>query len=470
MDADEQQFIAMAPAFERHGERAWLLLIATIDSQLPPDAPDADKEALAKSQANAATVLLRMKQPQKVWPLLKHSPDPRLRSYLIHRLGPLGADFSIVADRLAHEPDISVRRALLQCLGEFDATGLAGDDFLALLSKLQVIYQTDPDPGLHAAAEWLLRQWKQEAWLRQINADWGEGKAVASGAWRVADQGALVPPSGAQPKSPGWFVNGQGQTLVVFPGPVEFLMGAAETDPLRQANEWQHRKRIGRTFAVASKPVTLEEFRRFRDPAWDDRFTPTRDCPVIGQTWFNAADYCNWLNQAEKIPEDQWCYEFTGQEWKLKADYLNLTGYRLPTEAEFEYATRAGAATCRFYGETEELLPKYGWYLKNSQQRTWPVGSLKPNDFGMFDVHGHAHTWCTQGYTHASPVIDEEGVSEDRDEEREAPATAVRTFRGGSFLQVGDDLRCAARGFIEPTTHMAIFGLRVARTLPPRGG
>ena len=70
------------------------MLTGEIDKKLPADMPSADekRETLAKRQANAAVALLRMNQPEKVWPLLKHSPDPRVRSYLIHRLGPLGAD------------------------------------------------------------------------------------------------------------------------------------------------------------------------------------------------------------------------------------------------------------------------------------------------------------------------------------------------------------------------------------------
>ena len=83
---------------------------------------------------------------------------------------------------------------------------------------------------------------------------------------------------------------------------------------------------------------------------------------------------------------------------KLKENYLSLTGYRLPTEAEMEYATRAGAVTSRYYGETEELLAKYAWYRRTRRRQTWPVGSLKPNDLGLFDVQGNVFTWCQESY------------------------------------------------------------------------
>ena len=83
--------------------------------------PSADdkREKLAKRQANAAVALLRMNQPEKVWPLLKHCPDPRVRSYLIHRLSPLGADAAAIIKHLDEEPDVTIRRALLLSLGEF---------------------------------------------------------------------------------------------------------------------------------------------------------------------------------------------------------------------------------------------------------------------------------------------------------------------------------------------------------------
>ena len=86
------------------------MLTAEIDKRLPPDLPSSDdkREKLAKRQANAAVALLKMNQPEKVWPLLKHSPDPRVRSYLIHRLGPLGADAKAIIKRLDEEPDITI--------------------------------------------------------------------------------------------------------------------------------------------------------------------------------------------------------------------------------------------------------------------------------------------------------------------------------------------------------------------------
>jgi hypothetical protein len=135
------------------------------------------------------------------------------------------------------------------------------------------------------------------------------------------------------------------------------------------------------------------------------------------------------LSEQEGLPEGQWCYEplvdpeampalaassfghcgsafgplsagsgiFPGRidrrfktGMRLAPNYLPRTCDRLPTEAEMEYVIRAGAETSRFFGETEDLLPKYAWHQDKVKDRTWPVGSLKPNDFGLFDVQGNA--------------------------------------------------------------------------------
>ena len=124
-------------------------------------------------------------------------------------------------------------------------------------------------------------------------------------------------------------------------------------------------------------------------------------------------------------------------------------GYRLPTEAEMEYATRAGAVTSRYYGETEELLPKYAWYKKNAQDRTWPVGSLKPNDLGLFDVQGNVFTWCQESFQ-AYPNAKEKRLYEDK-EDKLSISLDNRVLRGGSFAVQASVVRSAFRNGIVPT-------------------
>ena len=117
------------------------LLIAEIDKTLPPELPSSDdnREKLAKRQANAAVALLKMNQSGKVWPLLKHSPDPRVRSDLIHKLSPLGADAQAIVKRVNEETEITIRRALLLSLGEHGEKDFSlEDDMIPARSRIPV--------------------------------------------------------------------------------------------------------------------------------------------------------------------------------------------------------------------------------------------------------------------------------------------------------------------------------------------
>ena len=194
---------------------------------------------------------------------------------------------------------------------------------------------------------------------------------------------------------------------------------------------------------------------------------PHPTCPIGGVVWYEAAAYCNWLSGRERIAKDQWCYETDsqGRVTKLKENYLSLTGYRLPTEAEMEYACRAGAVTSRYYGETEELLAKYGWYLQNSKERTWPVGSKKPNDLGLFDMHGNVYTWCQESYKDY-PALKDQKASEDKEDVLSIVSTTSRVLRGGSFFNQASGVRSAFRLNIVPSVRSLNVGLRPARTLP----
>src|SRR5262249_49140847 len=148
LDADEKQFAVLYPILKEHDEQGLNLLLGEVDKQRPPDAKEDAKEKLAKRQANAAVGLLRMDRAEKVWPLLKRSPDRSVRSYLIHRLGPMGADARTLVKRLDEEPDITIRRALVLSLGEFGEKEFPPGERAPVTEQMREVYRTAADPGL----------------------------------------------------------------------------------------------------------------------------------------------------------------------------------------------------------------------------------------------------------------------------------------------------------------------------------
>jgi formylglycine-generating enzyme required for sulfatase activity len=358
-----------------------------------------------------------------------------------------------------------------------------------LVEQVKDIYRKDPDAGLHAAAEWLLRSWQHDAWLKEVNKTWANDKPHQAERW---DDILKTLRKGKKKTPPQWYVTSQGHTMVVIPGPVDFKMGSPPTEAGRRATEPRaFGTRVNRTYAIASKEVTVAQYRKFhkaffgRDyEAYSKEYSPTADCPANRVSWYKAAAYCNWLSEQEGIPREQWCYEpdptkgFKPDPTKgfkpgmtMKVNYLHLTGYRLPTEAEWECACRAGAWTSRFYGEAEELLGNYAWYTKNSLDR-WmlpggpgrPAGSvrcMKPNDFGLFDMLGNALEWC-HDRVRSVPRDDEEDNNDLNgiiDEDR-------RVLRGGTFNSQPRFVRCADRQLAyEPRTVDGRIGFRPARTI-----
>jgi formylglycine-generating enzyme required for sulfatase activity/tRNA A-37 threonylcarbamoyl transferase component Bud32 len=460
LEADARQYALLLPPLHFRKEAVQPLLAAELAKTAPETASDADKDRLAFRQANAAVTLLHLGQPEAVWRLLVHTPDPSRRTYLTHHLSAYGIHASILLDRLEEEQDVSARRALLLSLGESPPDQLPPRRRNELVARLVRDYQDDPDPGIHGAAEWLLRQWKEDGKLPKLK-----------------NHKPNEPPKG----KPTWYVNGQGQTFTVIPGPVEFRMGSPESEPGRiPAMELPHRRKIPRSFAVGTKKVTVAEFREFLEanPEIAKRFyggqgadtvktySSTDDGPIILVSWYHAAAYCNWLSKQEGLPEAEWCYPKDpgkfGPGMVMEGGYLERKGYRLPTEAEWEYACRAGAETSRYYGRSEALLDNYAWHQRNAGQRCHPVGRLRPNDLGLFDVLGHAWEWCQDRYR-LYPAVEPGKALEDAEDTDNSDAKS-RVLRGGSFSTDAIHTRSAARSGPSAGSRNPYIGLRVART------
>ena len=148
---------------------------------------------------------------------------------------------------------------------------------------------------------------------------------------------------------------------------------------------------------------------------------------------------------------------------KIVPDALKLPGYRLPTEAEWEYACRAGAVTSRYYGRSVELLGKYAWYSKNSQDRAWPCGQLLPNELGLFDMLGDVYEWCHEQY-YRYPEGEDNTTTDDINILLYINEQNPRILRSGAFLYQPADVRSAIRDEYAPANRDLYNGFRPSRT------
>jgi formylglycine-generating enzyme required for sulfatase activity len=186
-------------------------------------------------------------------------------------------------------------------------------------------------------------------------------------------------------------------------------------------------------------------------------------------SWYAAASFCNWLSEQEGLPKDQWCYlpaanGYFGSGMTIPADVLRRKGYRLPTEAEWEYACRSGTMTSRYYGLSADLLEGYARYLPHSKEHAWACGSLRPNELGLFDMLGNMFEWVQDGnraYNKGEhqAVIDSISVIAHIDD-------SPRLVRGGSFANDPAIVRSARRIRNTPSYSIANYGFRLSRTYP----
>jgi tRNA A-37 threonylcarbamoyl transferase component Bud32 len=724
--ADQQAtFSPLLDALRPHTERVREQLFARVRAEVPEEATSLQRDSHWSQQSLAAVALVQLGFGEQAWQLLRFTPDPSLRSFVIAHLGALSTDPLILARRLEIEPDVSARRALIQSLGALPPTQIPKSSRERIAAQLLELYSKHPDPGIHGSVAWTLQQWshalpdipsddlaltitlnerltglredldaatmeladyeRNELPLRQAEweqrnrdapralpdsldaglvayypldkADEGilpnlagrrqEGRLVGSAgptqepgvlgtALNLTESGGRIncgnwfSPDSTDPLSCGcWFYIPKGKSRGVVMGKYDNTADrgfAVNVDPERNevlcewthqfpyntivvrgkiaeiANRWHHllvtydgsteakgltiyldgravdrsveydslsksirneeplcigargttwqfrglvddvrvydreltageteqlfttglqalarvptserseqlnllvtrgfRARDGRLqeltsklraaegawhdavwnearrwfvnregqtmvaiervaedsgrhlFAIASREVTVREFRRFqRDRNLNPGSARDADTPMNHVSWYEAAEYCNWLSDLHEIPEDQWVYVPNDdgdydEGMKIRDNHLELRGYRLPIEAEWEAACRAGTRATYSCGEPVEILGRYCHHALNSHGRSQPVGILLPNEAGLFDMHGNVWEWIQDpGSGPISPVED----------------SMVRMMRGGAFNDPPRLARSVSRSFNRPDNPHGTVGFR----------
>ncbi|NUN16161.1 MAG: SUMF1/EgtB/PvdO family nonheme iron enzyme [Myxococcales bacterium] len=230
-----------------------------------------------------------------------------------------------------------------------------------------------------------------------------------------------------------------------------FTMGSPDSELGRFDWENQRLVTVG-PLMVATTPVTQEQYQEIMgtNPSY---FAGNPSHPVEGVTWFDAIEFCNRLSKKHGLPE----------AYKKTKDSVTLlpasTGYRLLTEAEWEYAARAGTQTAYFFGNDPAELKRYAWFGEGKSDTTHPGESKEPSPWGLYDIYGNVWEWCWDWY--AAPYD-----PKDVDNPLGPPTGEDRICRGGSFRDEALFLRSAFRDYWTPDDWNWYQGFRVCRSSP----
>jgi len=381
-----------------------------------------------RRRAVAASVMLRLGGRPRLATLLDGGgSDPEAATQFVHQVRQRGVSADVVARELLDNGDALVRYWLILAMGAFSPDDVSADLYSSVRGQLPGWYATDTSAAVHSVAGWLARTWGHGAAIREIDEQVVPFVSVGDREW-FSIATAVGPMRFVRIRSGKYTMGCTLQELGAKP---------YETPP--------HRVALSRDFAMSVGEVTRNQYEMFvRDtnhvalPNIDD-WSPTLDHPVVGLTWFEAGEYLSWL-------------------WLGDGYVEGPSPFRLPTEAEWEYACRADSTTAFSFGSDRALLPEYGWFQENSDLQTHSNLTLRPNRFGLHNMHGNTWEWCSDWYGsyNGSSTTDPVG----------APESDWRVLRGGCWNLNERYSRSACRNWHIPTNRNWYIGLRVSLTLP----
>lgn len=441
LQANPQQLTILARLLARHAHALRADLTAIAETPVPGNGAEEGKDRLARRQACAIAALRVLGEDSHLWPALRHSHDPRLRTFLLEHLCE-SRELEPWIARLSSEEDPGIRQALVLILGS-SAALTAATPPEALTKTLIDIFCRDPDAGVHGASEWSLRHLGRDVLIDQAVAE------LAGRTIRPGDQ---------------WYVTKSRIPMVIISPSGPVLLGSPDGEPSRDpSDEGTWMCDVTWTFAISVTEVTQQQyfdlFPRYAE--YLNEYAPEPTCPANAVTWFDAVRFCRLLSESDGLPETEMVIPPIDDV--RKGPYgaiLSHTGYRLPTEAEWEIACRAGTVTPRYFGYCPDRLPRYSCCVTNAGGRAWRAGNGWPNRAGLFDMLGNVGEWCYDTFTTNPQSIDDVLTRA-----RGYSLVARYAVRGGEFNASARSARSANRRDARPDELQYARGFRIAHTV-----